>query len=92
MGSYSESLLLVWGIKGFKRFISPAIESLGLIAVSYFLINWALIKNAILEYPLGIILLSIIIIILLAKWRGLKIIEYIRFKEIIKHAEPPKKR
>lgn len=89
---YSESLLIVLEAKRFKRFISPAIESFALIIVSYFLINWELIQNIILKYPLGVILVSLLIIILLAKWRGLKIIEYLEFRKVIKHVELPQKK
>lgn len=92
MSSYIESLLTTWEARGFKRFVSPALESLGLIIISYFLINWGFIKDIILKYPLGVILISVIIIILLAKWRGLKIREFIEFKEVIKHVELPEKK
>lgn len=92
ISSYIESLLTTWEARGFKRFISPALESLGLIIISYFLVNWEFIKDVILKYPLGITLISVIIIILLAKWRGLKIKEFIEFKEVIKHVELPEKK
>lgn len=92
MSSYSESLISNWEIRGFKRFIAPAVESLGLITASYFLVAWPFTQNIILNYPLGVILVSIIIILLLARWRRLKLREYIEFKEVIKHVELPEKK
>jgi len=92
IASCSQDLIIIWELRGFKRFISPAIEFLTLIAISYFLITWAWIQNIILEYPLAMLLASVIIILLLARWRGLKIKEYIRFREVIKHVELPEKK
>jgi len=92
IASCSQDLIIIWELRGFKRFISPAIEFLSLIAISYFLITWAWIQNIILEYPLAMLLASVIIILLLARWRGLKIKEYIRFREVIKHVELPEKK
>lgn len=86
---YSRNLMSIWETRGFKRFIAPVIESLILLTSSYFLINWNVIKAAILSYPIGIILISIIIIILLARWRGLKLREYILFKGVLKHVDLP---
>ncbi len=92
ISSCSQDLITILELKGLKRFISPAIEFSVLVAVSYFLIKWAWIQNVILEYPLVVILVSIIIIILLARWRRLKIKEYIKFREVIKHVELPEKK
>lgn len=92
IGLYSESLISIWEIKGFKRFLSPALESLTLITVSYFLINWGFIQKIILKYPLAALLGLVIIIIALAKWRWLKLREYLEFKEVIRHVELPRKK
>ena len=90
--SYGEYLIIIWERRGFKHFASLTLQFLSLVFVSYLLLNWLFIKNLILKYPLGIILVSLILIILLAKWRGLKIMEYIRFKEVIKHVELSEKK
>jgi len=92
MCSYIEDLLKIWETKGFKRFIFAGMESLGVVAVSCFLINWSFVKNMLLHYPFGIIVGFIILIIILAKWKGLKLKEYIEFKEIIKHAKLSEKK
>ncbi len=92
MSSCSQDLITMWEFRGFKRFISPFIEFLTLIIVSYLLITWGWIQNAILEYPLVIIVASITIIILLAKWGKLKLKEHIRYGRVIKHVELPEKK
>lgn len=90
--SCSQSLIGIWESKGLKQFISPFFEFLTLITVSYFLITWIWIQNIILEYSFVIVLTSILIIALLARWKKLKIKEYIRFREVIKHVELPEKK
>lgn len=92
MSSCSQDLIMMWESKGFKRFVSPVVEILALVTVSYFLINWTWIQNIILKYPLVIIIVSVLVIALLSRWRKLKIKEYIRFREVIKHVELPEKK
>ncbi len=92
MSSCSQDLIMMWEPRGFKRFVSPVMEILALVIVSYFLINWTWIQNIILKYPLVIIIVSVFVIALLSRWRKLKIKEYIRFREVIKHVELPEKK
>lgn len=92
VSSYSEDFVVIWERRKFKQFVAPFLESLILIIVSYFLLNWLLIKTLILDYPLGILLCSGVIILIIARWRGLRIKEYIRFKEVIKNVELPEKK
>lgn len=92
MSSCSQDLIMMWEPRGFKRFVSPVVEILALVTVSYFLINWTWIQNIILKYPLVIIIVSVLVITLLSRWKKLKIKEYIRFREVIKHVELPEKK
>ncbi len=92
IASCSQDLIKIWEFAGFKQFISPIIEVLALIIISYLLITWSWTQNVILKYPLLIIFSSIIIIALLARWKQLKIKEHLRFREVIKHVELPEKK
>jgi hypothetical protein len=92
MSSCSQDLIMMWESRGFKRFVSPIVEILALVTVSYFLINWTWIQNIILKYPLAIIIVSVLVIAFLSRWKKLKIKEYIRFREVIKHVELPEKK
>jgi len=88
----SDRLIGVWEAKKFKKFINYFIEFSIVIISSYFIVNWSFIKGLTLQYPISTILISVFIIILLANYRGLKIKEFIEFKEVIKHVEPSSKK
>ena len=76
---------------GAKGAIFLTSETLVLSIVCYWIASWSWLQNLSLAYPLGIILGSIAINILLGKWTGLRLTEYFRFKEIIKNIESSKK-
>lgn len=69
---------------GAKGAIFLTSETLALSIVCYWIASWLWLQNLALAYPLGIILGSIAINILLGKWTGLRLTEYFRFKELIK--------
>jgi hypothetical protein len=50
----------------------------------YYLAAWPLLIKGIVAYP-WIVLITIPINIVLGKWDGLRISEYIRFKEVLKN-------
>lgn len=65
-----------------KGFVQAVWLSLGTILVSivcYYFVNWDSFKILILGYP-ELILLTLVINILLGKWVGLRISEYLRFR------------
>ena len=82
MSLYGENLVNVWEVKGFKKFISTFLESSSLIIATYFLLSWLFIRNAIFNYPIWITIACIIIIILLSRWRVLKIKELFEFRKV----------
>ncbi len=78
--------------RGAKGAIFLTSETLILSIACYWIASWSWLQSLALTYPLGIILGSIAINILLGKWTGLRLTEYFRFKEVIKNVELPKKR
>jgi hypothetical protein len=58
----------------------------GIIDFGFFSIQTGFIKNLMLTYP-ELIFFIFIINILLGKWTGLRILEYVRFREILRHIE-----
>lgn len=58
----------------------------GEINLGFATIKFDLIKNLIMSYP-EFVLLLIIINILLGKWSGLRLLERIRFREVLRHIE-----
>ena len=58
----------------------------GVIDVGLFSFKTEFIKNLMLTYP-ELIFLILIINILLGKWTGLRVLEYVRFREILRNIE-----
>jgi len=58
----------------------------GEVNIGFTIIDWNFIRNLILNYP-ELIFLLIGINILLGRWSGLRILEYVRFREVIRHIE-----
>jgi hypothetical protein len=69
--------------KGTKTAYLLALETLLISIAGYFLLKWNFLINLVIAYPF-VILLTIPINIILGKWTGLRISEYLRFKEIFK--------
>ena len=49
-------------------------------------VRWDFISNLLRSYP-EIIFVALAIMVFLGKWTGLRIVEYIRFREILRHQE-----
>ncbi len=58
----------------------------GAINIGFTTIKLNLIKNIILTYP-ELVLLMIVINVILGKWSGLRVLERIRFREVLRHIE-----
>lgn len=69
--------------KGNKTAFLLALETLIISILGYFLLKWSILVNLVILFP-WVILLTIPINIILGKWTGLRISEYLRFKEIFK--------
>jgi len=78
--------------QGARGAIILTTETLILSVVCYWIASWSWLQNLVLLYPVWIILISIVANIFLGKWTGLRLSEYFRFREVIKHAELPGKK
>ena len=72
--------------KGNKVALILAVETLVISVVGYYLASWPLLIKGIVAFP-WLILFTIPINILLGKWNGLRISEYIRFREVLKNVK-----
>jgi hypothetical protein len=72
--------------KGIRTATLLSIETLFISIVGYFMITWDVFRNFVLEYPYYVLGL-IIINFLLGKWTGLRLSEYLRFKDVINNVE-----
>lgn len=70
--------------KGNKAALILAAETLIISIIGYYLASWPLLIKGIVAFP-WLILFTIPINIILGKWDGLRISEYIRFREVLKN-------
>jgi len=70
--------------KGNRTAIILAVETLIISLVCYYFASWPLLIRAVVADP-WIILFTIPINIFLGKWDGLRLTEYVRFREILKN-------
>jgi len=77
--------------KGNKTAVILSIETLLISIVGYSLASWGKLIELLQLYP-WVVLVVITVNIFLGKWTGLRILEYWRFKEIIKYAENNQKK
>jgi len=70
--------------KGNKAAMILAVETLVISLVGYYLASWPLLIKGIVSFP-WMILITIPINIYLGKWDGLRLNEYIRFRDILKN-------
>ena len=76
--------------KGLKTATVLSIQTLIISIVGYYFINWDIFRYLVINYP-EYILLLFVVNIFLGKWAGLRLSEYLRFKEIIKSNESNQK-
>ena len=50
------------------------------------IVQWALLQSFILAYP-ELIFITIIINAALGRWTGLRLVEYVRFREVFRHLQ-----
>ena len=82
MITITEKFVAVQLEKGTKVALILAAETLGISLVGYVLISWQAFILFILAYP-WTVLLTIPLNILLGKWTGLRLSEYVRFSRIL---------
>lgn len=87
-----EKFIAVQIEKGAREAIILTLETLILSLVCYWTAGWAWLQNLVFVYPFWIIIGSLAINILLGKWTGLRLSEYFRFREVIRHIELPKQK
>lgn len=52
----------------------------------YFIVSWQLLRTVIISYP-EIVILCIPLNILLGRWTGLRLTEYMRFRNLVRHSQ-----
>ncbi|MBI2427064.1 MAG: hypothetical protein HYV34_04415 [Candidatus Kerfeldbacteria bacterium] len=71
---------------GARAAIILSIETLIVATISYYLLTWEELRQFVFQYP-WVILATIFINIGLGRWTGLRLAEYLRFREIFRHVD-----
>lgn len=79
----TEQLISLLAERGLKKTLSLSLETLVMGIVVFFTASAPQVKSFTLAYPLFVIAGSIALNLLLGKWAGIRISEYLRFKNII---------
>jgi hypothetical protein len=80
-----ERFISVQTEQGYQSALILTLETLLISIAGYFVLNSLVLQNFILQHP-GFILILIVFDIILARWTGLRLVEYLRFRELRKRA------
>ncbi|QQR83457.1 hypothetical protein IPJ72_06755 [Candidatus Peregrinibacteria bacterium] len=86
MTTLAEKFVSAQSGKGVYAATLLLIETTAVSLICYWAVEWQFLQNLMLSYP-EIILLLIVVNLILGRWTGLRVFEYIRFREVMKHAE-----
>ncbi len=86
MTTLAEKFVSAQSGKGVFAAVLLMLETTIVSLICYWVVEWQFLQNLILSYP-EIILLLIVVNLGLGRWTGLRVFEYIRFREVMKHAE-----
>lgn len=81
-----EKFVTIQGEKGIKGALHIGMEVLVVAMLCYFVAQWSFLEVLVLGHP-EVVFLFLLFNFALARWSGLRITEYIRFREIIRHVE-----
>ncbi len=81
-----ERFISVQAEKGFRTAAVLSLETLAMSVAGFFVLHWKAFQWFVLEYPYYVIGL-LIIDVFLGKWSGLRLSEYYRFRNVIKHVD-----
>jgi hypothetical protein len=86
MSTMVEKFVSIQSGKGLRTALTLVGESILVAILCYFVAEWGWLKVVVLGHP-EIIFLFLFTNVMLARWTGLRLLEYVRFREIIRHAE-----
>lgn len=97
LSTLTEKFVNVQGGKGFKKAMILSLQTVLVAVVAYiviggsvdlylFKIHFTTLQGFMLAYP-EVIILIIFINIFLGRWTGLRLLEYVRFREVLRHVE-----
>jgi len=69
--------------RGVRKTFGMGLETLVISIATFFLVSWGWLQNTVVSYPVFVIGAAILFNLALGKWTGLRLSEYIRFKDVI---------
>ncbi len=86
MSTMVEKFVTIQSDRGFKGALTVVGEVLFVAILCFFVAEWGMLKVLVLGHP-EVILFFLAFNFLLARWTGLRLTEYFRFRELIHHIE-----
>ncbi len=86
MSTMVEKFLSIQSDKGLRSALTLVGEAVLVAVLCYYVAEWDTLKVVVMGHP-EVIFLFLLVNIFLARWGGLRLMEYFRFREIIRHAE-----
>ncbi len=86
MSTLAESFLNVKTEEGLWSAVIGVAETILAAMLCVFIVKWPPLQSFIIAYP-ELILLTLIVNIFLGRWTGLRLVEYVRFREVFKHMQ-----
>lgn len=83
----AEEIIAVQFKSGARTAFSITAWTVLLSILGYYIVSWQLLRLFLLAYP-EVVLLTIPINILLGRWSGLRLTEYIRFRQLFRYGKP----
>lgn len=86
MSTLSESFLNVKTEEGLYSALLGTGETILAALLCVFIAQWSWLQSMVLAYP-EMVLFTIVFDVFLGRWTGLRLVEYIRFREVFKHIQ-----
>jgi hypothetical protein len=86
MSTLTESFLNLKTEEGMRSAVIGVAETIAASLICVFIVQWDVFQSLILAYP-ELILLTVIADVILGRWTGLRLLEYVRFREVFKHLQ-----
>ncbi len=86
MSSLTENFLSMKSEQGWRSAIMGIGETVAAALLCVGIVQWSPLQSFILAYP-EVILLTVIVNAFLGRWTGLRLLEYIRFREVFRHLQ-----
>jgi PKD repeat protein len=80
----AEEFIALQFKSGAKKALTVTAWTLALAIGCYFIVSWQIVRTLFVSYP-EIVLLAIPINVLLGRWTGLRLTEYLRFRRLLSH-------